>query len=67
MALGDILLQSDFRFLMTHIQNVINQLTSAAQMSLNVGQDEDEVAMFGSLRLSMIECYLSILHGLPQD
>lgn len=64
-ALGDICLQSDVSFLMGHIKSIISELTSAAQMSLNLGQDEDQVAIFSSLRTSIIECYNSILHGLP--
>ena len=34
-------------------------------MSLNQAQNEDEAQIYSKLKEALIDCYISIIHGLP--
>jgi hypothetical protein len=49
-----------------YLSSIMQILTAAAKMSLNKGDehDADDQKLYCDLRFSIVDCYLSVLHGI---
>jgi hypothetical protein len=64
-ALGDLCLTAERAF-HPYVDSVLEQLRLAAHQSMSVGKDEDEEKTMQSLRAALIDCYISVIHGLHE-
>ena len=61
-SIGDIALFAESQFL-HHMDEIMKAFFDASQNSLASGDTEEEVKIFAELRESLIDGYISILHG----
>lgn len=64
-AIGDVCLASE-ESIMSNLGMIIDSLISAASMSLNKGQDEDEQRNYSELRSHIVAAYQSVLHSFAE-
>jgi hypothetical protein len=66
-ALGDVALAAEWQYFNTYIERVLSNLQTAAVASLKKGENEEEEESLRQLRTSLLDCYISVLHGLHQE
>ena len=65
-AMGDACLASEQNFA-NYLQSTMKSFEHASRMSVNKGRDEDEELVLSKLRSSLVDAYISILHGMNPD
>ena len=64
--MGDACLASEQNFA-NYLQSTMKSFEHASRMSVAKGRDEDEELVLSKLRSSLVDAYISILHGMNPD